>query len=366
MILRWALYILLIAFSAYEAIVFSNMIVSMLFVAILMWPVLSMAILLLQRRYLDVAMKIPVPVAEKEGHIQIQIEVVQSTWFPVLQMDARMKCRPLFGGAGEIYPLAFNADGRQSCQFIYEISRDSCGRLRIEINRIRLWDYFHFFSLNKKLNLSEEITFLPQIYETVVTVCEATRHFAGETEDYEPEAAGPDNSQIYQVREYRPGDRLQMIHWKLTARNDELYVRESAEPLCFAVGIFIDFSGKGKNSWESMEAVIETVLSIANGLLEQKCRHFIAWYDQKDDRMLKRKIGKIEDIYEITEYLLSAGIYDQPVDMTAMYKERYPYGLYAVALHVDLAGNIKKEDQWIGSYDRDNVEKSLSELLIQV
>ena len=366
MILRWALYLLWIVFAAYEAVVFSNIIVSMLFVALLLCPILSMALLLLQRRHLEIAMKIPVPVAEKNGHIQIQIVTAQNGWFPVLQMDVSMNCRPVFGGTGEVYPLTLNADSKQSCQFIYEISRDGCGRLRIEINRVRLWDYFHFFSIYKKLNLSEEITFLPRIYETAVTVCEATRHFAGETEDYEPEAAGPDNSQIYQVREYRPGDKLQMIHWKLTARNDELYVRESAEPLCFAVGIFMDLSEKGKSSWEAMEAVIETVLSISNGLLEQRCRHFIVWYDQKDDRLLKRKIGKIEDIYETTEYLLSARICNQPVDMTAMYKERYPYGLYAVALHVDLAGNIKKEDKLIGSYDRDNVEKSLSELLIQV
>lgn len=366
MILQWMIYLVLAIFAAYESIVFSNTIVSMLFVFILLWPLLTVALLLLQRRRLKIDLNIPVPVAEKNGHIQIQIRVRQSSRLPMLQMEIHMSCLPVFGGDREMYPLVLSVDGRQSCQYIYELSRNRCGKVRLQIESIRLWDYFHFFSVNKKVHLSEEMTFLPQIYEMTVTVCEATRHFAGETEDYEPEAAGPDHSQIYQVREYRPGDRLQMIHWKLTARNDELYVRESAEPACFAVGIFMDLSQRGKTSGQWMESEIETVLSISNGLLEQKCRHFIVWYDQGQDRLIKRKVGKIEDIYETTEYLMSAAVYEQSVDLLTMYRERYPYGLYAVALIVDLTGNIKKENEIIGSYDRNNLEQSLSELLIQV
>lgn len=57
------------------------------------------------------------------------------------------------------------------------------------IDRIRTKDIFGFFSLNKKITLTKEITFLPKIYETMVDVSEGVRHFAGETEEDEPEAA---------------------------------------------------------------------------------------------------------------------------------------------------------------------------------
>lgn len=117
---------------------------------------------------------------------------------------------------------------------------------------------------------------------------------------------------------------------------------------------------------ESMETVIETVLSVSNGLLEQKCHHFIVWYDEKDDRLIKRKIGRMEDLYEATEYLMSVRAYHHPVDLRAMYRERYPYGLYAVALSIDLKGNISKNDEIIGTCRVGELEKSLSELLIQV
>ena len=75
MILQWMIYLVLVIFAAYESIVFSNTIVSMLFVFILLWPLLTAALLLLQRRRLKIDLNIPVPVAEKNGHIQIQIRV---------------------------------------------------------------------------------------------------------------------------------------------------------------------------------------------------------------------------------------------------------------------------------------------------
>lgn len=366
MIFRWAGYLLLVVFAAYEAIVFTNIIVSMLFVAALLWPFIMLSCLFMARRSLEIEMKVPVPVAEKKGRIQIQLIVSKKGWLPVSQISANMVCTSFFSGNKENYPLYFRVDGRGQQQYIYELTRNSCGRLRLEIDRLRLWDYFHFFSMCKKVHMSEEVIFLPQMYETAVTVSEATRHFAGETEDYEPEAAGLDHSQIYQIREYRPGDRLQMIHWKLTARSDELFVKEASEPVCFAVAIFMDLSAGRKTPPASVEAMLETVLSISYGLMEQKCRHFIVWYDAGNDRLIKRRIGSIEDIYEATEYLMTIKLYKHGVELQAMYKERYPYGLYAVGLMVDLSGQIHRDNEVIGSWRTEDLERSLSELLIQV
>ena len=42
---------------------------------------------------------------------------------------------------------------------------------------------------------------------------------------------GDDPSEIYQVREYRERDSLKDIHWKLSAREEELMVKERGFPL---------------------------------------------------------------------------------------------------------------------------------------
>jgi uncharacterized protein (DUF58 family) len=47
-------------------------------------------------------------------------------------------------------------------------------------------------------------------------------------------------TEIFGVREYRPGDPLRRIHWRSTARRGELIVREFEPPGVRHVGIFLD------------------------------------------------------------------------------------------------------------------------------
>ena len=50
-------------------------------------------------------------------------------------------------------------------------------------------------------------------------------------------------SEIHDLREYRPGDSLHEIHWKLSAKTDKLIVREAEEPDLGLVVLSFDFSG---------------------------------------------------------------------------------------------------------------------------
>lgn len=46
--------------------------------------------------------------------------------------------------------------------------------------------------------------------------------------------------ELFGVREYRPGDSLRRIHWRSSARHDELVVREFEPPGVQTLGIFVD------------------------------------------------------------------------------------------------------------------------------
>ena len=48
----------------------------------------------------------------------------------------------------------------------------------------------------------------------------------GMSESEESQAKGNDFAEITDVREYRPGDRIKDIHWKLSAKKETLMVKE--------------------------------------------------------------------------------------------------------------------------------------------
>ena len=56
---------------------------------------------------------------------------------------------------------------------------------------------------------------------------------------------GDDVSQISQIRNYIPGDKLQNIHWKLSAKNEELQVKEFSKPYSDEVTLLVDLSQNG-------------------------------------------------------------------------------------------------------------------------
>jgi uncharacterized protein (DUF58 family) len=64
-----------------------------------------------------------------------------------------------------------------------------------------------------------------------------------QTREQEASVAAPrsgSGTELFGVREYRPGDSLRRIHWRSTARHGELVVREYEPPGVQTLGIFCD------------------------------------------------------------------------------------------------------------------------------
>jgi uncharacterized protein (DUF58 family) len=68
-------------------------------------------------------------------------------------------------------------------------------------------------------------------------------HARPQTREVEASLAAPRSgagTELFGVREYRPGDPLRRIHWRSSARHGELIVREYEPPGVQALGIFCD------------------------------------------------------------------------------------------------------------------------------
>ena len=78
---------------------------------------------------------------------------------------------------------------------------------------------------------------------------EHTRNFFGEAEIYDDFHPGDDPSEIFGVREFRAGDKMQSIHWKLSAKSDDLLVRENSQPKACPL-VFLLEPPNSKKKWK--------------------------------------------------------------------------------------------------------------------
>ncbi len=97
------------------------------------------------------------------------------------------------------------------------------GRHEVGAREIWLYDLLHLIKIRKRINGVYTLAVLPRLPER-----EANIPDDGSTEEDPSVTVDVFSSYDYgDVREYRIGDSMKRIHWKLCAKNDELQVRKS-------------------------------------------------------------------------------------------------------------------------------------------
>ena len=98
------------------------------------------------------------------------------------------------------------------------------GRVEARIEEFEVYDLFHLFCLHGCDRTDANVIVWPAFVEASDE--EIRSCVADFPEEYELKKRGTDYNPDYEVREYIQGDELKSIHWKLSAKKDELMVRE--------------------------------------------------------------------------------------------------------------------------------------------
>ena len=164
------------------------------------------------------------------------------------------------------------------------------GEYTIRIYEICVYDLLKLFKLRRKLNITARLIILPR---------EKTPVDSGqETEtDVESPASVITNhrSNVFNsLREYREGDSIRSVHWKLTAKQDELVIKQQEQSLNNSAVIFSDFSAAFENNYltrRMLDAVIETSLAVTKKILLDGNGVINCWHGARGSEK-----------YELTEY----------------------------------------------------------------
>lgn len=186
----------------------------------------------------------------------------------------------------------------------FEFESTYCGNIEFHIDFIEIYDFLGIFSRKMRVDLKKSIGILPQFEPIPLEITRRTREFPADADEYSTEKSGDDPAEIYQIREYRPWDSIHDIHWKLSAKEDELMVKEHSLPLGCVVLLWLDFEDKGKSA-EGFSRLLEKTASLSVSLIEEKCVHMVSWFEEKNKRIIKRKIDSEEAVYELVWRMLA-------------------------------------------------------------
>ncbi len=202
--------------------------------------------------------------------------------------------------------VSMDAGRRSRDCWTTKISPVHCGLLEITVDSVWVSDYMGV--CRKKLRgpfAVRHVSVLPRIYP----VQQGTDlRQSGAREGWQDEIAaraGSDTQEIFDTRIYQRGDTLRKIHWKLSAKTDELMVKEFSMPTDEAVRIAADTGGAVTGiSAETMDRFLENTAAFAALCLEQGYPCELLWYQADERKICSRRFEREEEMHGALEELL--------------------------------------------------------------
>lgn len=150
---------------------------------------------------------------------------------------------------------------RQRYQQLDFIPTDHCGTVHITVKKFKIYDYCGLFHKSVRLrNRHYQVAVRP----FPVALPEEPSLDGCLFPAWKPKPGGG-FAENHELRLYRPGDNLQQIHWKLSAKTGSLIVRQPMEPVRGRILVRMDLKG----SPDTLDRKLGQLLWLGQRLLEK-------------------------------------------------------------------------------------------------
>lgn len=146
-----------------------------------------------------------------------------------------------------------------------------CGALELEAERIRVCDYLGLFAWC--VSPPPPCTILCRPIPVLRPPVDVPDGLRGPASPRSAAHAGP--GEDYDLREYRPGDPMRAVHWKLSSKWDELIVRERAEAAAPLPLLTMDLSGEA----DRLDKLLDQLTGLSRAMLAAQRPHAVLWVD---------------------------------------------------------------------------------------
>lgn len=106
-----------------------------------------------------------------------------------------------------------------------KLPTEHCGGFSAQLHKPRVYDYLGLFRFRVRKTNNRTFLVWPEPLKMEVP-SDLTQYLA---RSWRPKPGGG-YAENHEIRQYRPGDNLNQIHWKLSAKVSDLMLRESMEP----------------------------------------------------------------------------------------------------------------------------------------
>ena len=174
----------------------------------------------------------------------------------------------MFGVSVHKY-LAFDLSDNQQ-EYTIDVPLIWCGKVSFRCIAVRVRDMFGLFSADAR-PFGEICTVAYPRYVRVETELSSATVGATRNDGVMQNRKGSDASEMFDIRDYVPGDDVRTIHWKLSGKTDELIVRQASDPSHYNIALLPDFGRVRLDKPEAQEE-LNAAVAVSAAIGEQLIR----------------------------------------------------------------------------------------------
>ncbi len=302
MVLIKVIYLAVLIALACFYVLYIDSIALIMLVCALCVPFLLKGILIWLKCASSVILTCDVDTCTSGESVPVTITVQNQSPLSFSKMHAVIDMQHSFGVGKERMRLQFPLQAKNATKMTFYVHGEFCGAMEISLKKIYVLDYLHLFRTNLRIHQkSVNILVLPKRQPILLSNLSEPVYFP--ESDVFGDRPGDDPSEIFGLHEYVPGDAVSKIHWKLSSKGDQTFVKEFSSPVMKSVLLLLDFridkTGFSEKIQEA-EAFLSLFYSIVCQMIEMQIIPVILWYDRNTNHMESHQpatFGELTDVF---------------------------------------------------------------------
>lgn len=194
----------------------------------------------------------------KDGMVWIEVALVNPCWYGALDCRVPLTVKNVFLETESVVTLSMPVRSRGESTLQLPVKGKEMGNFSFGCDRIVIQDLLGMVCRVVKVQAETDFTVLPD-REKIETI-EVSGFLSGVAETEESRKKGSDFSEVSEIREYIPGDKIRDIHWKLSAKQEKLMVKERVAVAGSEMVLLMKLTGNR----QKVQSVLEKAYSLCH------------------------------------------------------------------------------------------------------
>ena len=264
-------------------------------------PLLCLPLNLLAAKKLKLSAKMPVNLRKHQNGI-IELTVQNPSFFPICLCACRIRFENQLNGETQHMTLSCGVWPKKSQTVRAAFGSPFCGRIRLSVDAVRLYDCFGLVGVRAHTVAHTASVVQPDTFPQNLLLSPSAARVE-DAEDYSTERPGSDLSEIFQIRDYVPGDSPRQVHWKLSQKYGKLIVKDASLPITRSAALFWERT-ESQSTHARTDAEAEIVVSLCRNLLAQSVQFTLCW--NENSQLVRHLVRDLDELIALLPRLLTA------------------------------------------------------------